>query len=94
MKTIWILQLLFGAGNATSMFLAVRGKPAAWFIVIVSQTINITYLAVTEQWLILLGGQPICLGIGIWGLHRWITKGVHRDPRAPKPVTVPASGQA
>ena len=76
-----VLAVLFGLGNATSMFLAVRGVPWAWLVVIVSQTLNITYLAWTEQYLVLYGGQPICLLIGIWGLQRWLRKGVHRDPR-------------
>lgn len=76
------LAILFGFGNATSMFLAVRGIPWAWLVVIVSQSLNITYLAVTGQWWVLIGGQPICLVIGIWGLQRWLRKGVHRDPRS------------
>ena len=80
------LAVAFGAGNATSMFLAVRGIPWAWLVVIVSQSLNITYLAVTDQWLVLVGGQPICLLIGVWGLQRWIRKGVHRDPRATRPA--------
>ena len=76
-----VLAVLFGAGNATSMLLAVLGKPWAWLVVIVSQSLNITYLVVTGQVLVLIGGQPVCLVIGLWGLHRWLTKGVHRDPR-------------
>jgi hypothetical protein len=84
-----VLAVLFGTGNATSMFLAVRGVPWAWLVVIVSQTLNITYLVLTEQYLVLIGGQPICLIIGVWGLQRWIRKGVHRDPRG-KRVDAPS----
>jgi hypothetical protein len=76
-----VLALLFGAGNATSMFLAIRGIAWAWFVVVISQMVNITYLAGTEQYLVLIGGQPICLVIGIYGFIRWRRHGVHRGPR-------------
>lgn len=84
-----VLAVLFGLGNATSMFLAVRGVPWAWLVVIVSQSLNITYLVVTGQYWVLIGGQPICLVIGIYGLQRWLRKGVHRDPRHAKSGPVP-----
>jgi len=86
-----VLAVLFGAGNATSMFLAVRGHWLAWFVVIVSQTLNITYLSLTEQWLVLAGGQPICLLIGIYGLQRWWRKGVRGAPARPAAPLAPTT---
>lgn len=84
-STVIVLAVLFGLGNATSMFLAICGIPWAWLIVICSQTLNITYLSVTHQWLVLVGGQPVCLVLGIYGLQRWLRKGVRRDPKGAKP---------
>lgn len=75
-----ILAVLFGLGNATSMLLAIRGVPWGWLVVVVSQALNITYLAMTEQWLVLAGGQPVCLLLGFYGLWRWRKYGVYRAP--------------
>lgn len=89
MAVAQILAVAFGLGNATSMWLAIRGIAWGWLVVIVSQSINLAYLAGTGQWLVWLGGQPICLVLGVYGLWRWRVKGVHRPPATP--ATTPAS---
>lgn len=58
------------------MFLAIRGKPIAWIIVIIAQSVFIAYVIATEQWIIFIAGQPLCLLMGVYGTWRWLTKGV------------------
>lgn len=74
------LAVALGTGNAASMYMAIRGWPAAWAVVILAQSVFITYAVLTSQWLILIGGQPLCLLMGCYGLRRWLRQGVHRDP--------------
>lgn len=75
-----VFALLVGAGNAASISLAIFGKSWSWIVLIVSQVVNLTYLALTDQWLVWIGGQPVCLLLGVFGLWRWQRHGVHRDP--------------
>jgi hypothetical protein len=77
-----VLAFLLGQGNAWSMFLAIRGRPIAWVIVIAAQTVFAVYVILTGQWMIWAGGQPLCLLMGIYGVWRWRTKGIHYNGRS------------
>jgi hypothetical protein len=78
------LMLGLSVGNATGMILNVKGKPAGWGFVAAAQATFGTYLIVTKQWTGI--AQFVCLGIALWGLWTWLTKGVHHSGSDEQPT--------
>ena len=69
-------------GNPLSMYLAIKRKPAGWWIVAFTQAAFVAFAVVSVDWR--FGGQVLCLGMGCYGVYRWSWRREH-EPELPTP---------